>query len=70
MRDVIIKKEPIELYKLLKFEGIALTGGEAKTMIAEGLIKVNGEVELRKRKSISGGDMVEFEGDQLRVTLG
>ena len=37
-------------------------GGEAKTLIAEGLVRVNGEVELRKRRQMAVGDRVEIEG--------
>jgi ribosome-associated protein len=67
MRDVIIKNEPIELCKLLKFEGLAATGGEAKFLIADGQVRVNGEVELRKRKKIVHGDEIEFDGETIRA---
>ncbi len=67
MRDVEIRREPVELYKLLKFEGLASSGGEAKTFIAEGLVTVNGETETRKRKKIVSGDVVCFAGDEIRV---
>ena len=60
MKPIEIYREPAELYKLLKFEGLASSGGEAKTLIAGGLVKVNGEVETRKRKKIVAGDVVEF----------
>ena len=43
MRDVKITEEPVELYKLLKFEGMVASGGEAKTVISEGQVLVNGE---------------------------
>lgn len=63
MRTVDITKEPVELYKILKFEGLAATGGEAKLMIANGQVTVNGEVETRKRKKIVAGDTIVV-GDQ------
>ncbi len=67
MRAVEISKEPVELYKLLKFDGLASSGGEAKYFISEGLVKVNGQVETRKRKKIMAGDVVEFQGDALKI---
>ena len=69
MKDVEISKEPIELYKLLKFEGMAESGGEAKAVIAEGQVLVNGKVETRKRKQIVSGDIVEFRNEKIRVQL-
>ena len=69
MREVEISKEPIELYKLLKFEGMADSGGEAKAVIADGQVLVNGEVETRKRKQIVSGDIVKFGGEEVRVQL-
>lgn len=67
MREVEISKEPIELYKLLKLENVVSSGGDAKMVIAEGLVSVNGVVERRKRKKIVSGDVVEFEREEFRV---
>jgi len=69
LKDIEIYREPVELYKLLKFEGLASSGGEAKTLIGEGLVAVNGEVETRKRRKILAGDIVELAGEQFRVQL-
>jgi ribosome-associated protein len=69
MRVVEISREPVELYKILKFEGMVATGGEAKQVIAEGQVLVNGEVETRKRKKIVTGDTIEFEQDLIRIQL-
>jgi len=69
MRDVTINKEPVELYKILKFEGLVSTGGEAKLAIGGGLVMVNGEVETRKRRKIVGGDKIEFGGETLGIRL-
>jgi len=69
MREVEISKEPIELFKLLKFEGMAESGGAAKSVIADGQVLVNGKVETRKRKKIVSGDMVEFRDEKIRVKL-
>jgi len=69
LKPIKIYREPVELYKLLKFEGLASSGGEAKTFIGEGRVTVNGEVETRKRKKIVAGDIVEFGGERFRVQL-
>jgi ribosome-associated protein len=70
MRDVIITREPVELYKILKFEGLAENGGAAKALIEQGLVTVNGEVETRKRKQIVGGDVIAFADETLRMVRG
>jgi ribosome-associated protein len=69
MREVEITKEPVELYKILKFEAMASSGGEAKMVIEQGLVKVNGKVETRKRKKIVSGDIIEFGPDKIRTKL-
>lgn len=70
MKSIEIYREPVELYKLLKFEGLASSGGEAKMLIADGLVQVNGAVETRKRNKIVSGDVIEFAGEAFRVQLG
>jgi ribosome-associated protein len=67
MRIVKITKEPVELYKILKFEGLVASGGEAKMVIADGYVMVNGESETQKRKKIVSGDMIEFGGETIRI---
>ncbi len=69
MRDVIIPKEPVELYKILKFEGMVASGGEAKLVISNGLVQVNGQVETRKRKKILVGDVIKFANEHVKVCL-
>ena len=69
MTEIQIRKEPIELLKLLKFAGAVGTGGEAKIVISEGMVKVNGEVETRKRKHIVSGDEVEYQRETFKVSL-
>ena len=58
--------EPIELYKLLKIANI-VDDGEAKTMISEGNVLVNSEVEVQKRKKIRKGDIIEYNGKKFEV---
>ena len=67
MKTVEITKEPVELYKILKFEGLVGSGGEAKLVIDEGMVLVNGQVETRRRKKIVSGDIVEFGGEHLHI---
>jgi ribosome-associated protein len=69
MRDVIVNRTPVELFKILKFEGLAGSGAEAKAVIAEGQVTVNGQVETQKRKKIVAGDVIEFAGQTLRVVV-
>ncbi|CAA0078804.1 putative protein YbcJ [Halioglobus japonicus] len=69
MRTVEITKQPVELFKILKFEGLVTTGGEAKLVIADGQVNVNGEVETRKRRKIVAGDVIEFAGESLQIQL-
>jgi len=69
MRQVILKNEPVELHKILKFEGMVSSGGVAKLAIESGDVMVNGEVETRKRKKIVAGDVIEFNGESIRMVL-
>lgn len=69
MKDVEITREPIELFKLLKFEGLASSGGEAKAMIAEGRVLLNGAVETQKRKKLVSGDCIELGETKLKLRL-
>ncbi len=69
MEDIEITEEPVELCKLLKFESLVASGGEAKHVISEGLVKVNGEIETRKRKKIFSGDIVEFGNAKIRLQI-
>lgn len=67
MREVEITSEPVELYKILKFEGLVASGGEAKLVIADGQVLLNGHVETRKRKKIVSGDVITFGEDRLLI---
>ncbi len=67
MKTVVINNEPVELYKILKFEGLVTTGGEAKLLIGDGRVLVNGAIETQRRKKIVHGDIIEFGGEKLLV---
>jgi len=69
MKTVTISSEPIELCQLLKFEAMVSSGGEAKQVINDGLVLVNGAVETRKRKKIVAGDIVEFADEKICVAV-
>ena len=69
MREIKISEEPIELYKILKFKNMVDSGGEAKHVISEGQVTVNGKVETRKRKKIFSGDVVEFGENKILVKV-
>ncbi|HAW94293.1 MULTISPECIES: RNA-binding S4 domain-containing protein [unclassified Arsukibacterium] len=69
-RDVILSKQPVELYKVLKFEGLCSSGGEAKAAVDAGLVKVNGLVETQKRKQVNAGDTLSFGTETLILKSG
>ena len=68
-RVVEVSREPIELYKILKFEGMVTSGGEAKVAVASGQVLLNGEIETQKRKKIVSGDTIEFGEDKICIKL-
>lgn len=69
MRKIEITKEPVELYKILKFEGVVSSGGEAKAEIDNGQVMVNGEIETRRRKKIVSGDIIEYKKEKSIILL-
>ncbi|MCF6229583.1 MAG: RNA-binding S4 domain-containing protein [Gammaproteobacteria bacterium] len=60
-------REFVALCDLMKLVGLCHSGGMAKTLIADGNVTVDGEVELRKRCKIRPGQIVEFDGQQVVV---
>ncbi|HHU0566545.1 TPA: ribosome-associated protein YbcJ [Klebsiella pneumoniae] len=62
------KHPHVELCDLLKLEGWSESGAQAKIAIADGLVKVDGAVETRKRCKIVAGQTVSFEGQSVTVT--
>ena len=69
MRTIEITQAPVELYKILKFEGLVNSGGEAKLLIDDGQVTVNGAVETRRRKKIVDGDVIALGDEILQVAL-
>ncbi|MGI5288649.1 RNA-binding S4 domain-containing protein [Nonomuraea polychroma] len=66
--DFELQSDYIPLCDLLKYCGITETGGMAKHLIAEGMVLVDGEVELRKTAKIRAGQVVSGEGFSIHVT--
>lgn len=64
---VVLKTKFITLNQLLKLSGASSNGAEAKYMILDGKVKVNGEIEIRRGKKIRVGDYVEVEETIYRV---
>jgi len=67
---VTVRAEPIELCQLLKFAGLTDSGGDAKQVIAEGQVRLNGVVETQKRKKVRAGDRVTYGAETLLVSVG
>ncbi|MBL7002908.1 MAG: RNA-binding S4 domain-containing protein [Gammaproteobacteria bacterium] len=67
--QVEINKQPVELFKILKFEGIFSSGAEAKLAIADGFVFLNGKVEIQKRKKIVSGDVIQIGDETLEIVF-
>lgn len=67
MKEFILKDEFIKLGQALKAVGLAESGVDAKYAIQDGLVKVNGNVELQRGKKLYRGDVVEFDGETFTV---
>ncbi len=67
METIIIDTEFIKLDSFLKLTGLCDTGGLAKTLIKEGLVKVNGEIETRRGKKLYKGDKISFDGNEFVI---
>ena len=66
--EVVIDTEYISMDKLLKFSGIADTGGQAFMMIEDGIVSLNGVPEHEKRKKVRPGDVVNID-NQVELTV-
>ncbi|MCD6292669.1 MAG: RNA-binding S4 domain-containing protein [Deltaproteobacteria bacterium] len=66
-QEFVITDEYIELNKLLKAGGLCDTGGQAKIIIAEKLVTVDGEIELRKRRKIKDGMIIKYDTHSIKV---
>jgi len=64
-----LNHQPVELCKLLKIANLVSGGGEAKVVISEGYVLLNGEIEYQKRKKIYHQDVVEFNGEVVQLFI-
>lgn len=62
-----LEGEFIPLIQLLKATGLVQSGGEAQTVVEDGLVKYNGNVDYRKRLKVRVGDVVDFMGQKITV---
>lgn len=62
-----LESDYIEMVKLLKITGLCDSGGDAKMVIADGLVEYNGKVDYRKRLKVRKGDRVKFEDNVIEV---
>ena len=67
MDSIYIKDEFIKLGQAMKFAGLIDSGLEAKIVIQNGEVKVNGEVDTRRGKKLVPGDIFEYEGNRVKV---
>jgi ribosome-associated protein len=67
MRDVSIRDDSIRLGQLLKLADLIDAGSDAKALLADGQITVNGEVEFRRGRQLRRDDVVGFRGEQVRI---
>ena len=67
METIKLKEEYIKLGQALKAAGFVDSGVEAKFVIQDGLVLVNGNVEYQRGKKLVDGDIVDFEGHQIKI---
>lgn len=68
MEIIKLRDDYIKLGQALKAAGLVESGVEAKFAVQDGLVKVNGKVELQRGKKLIDGDIVEYKGDSIRIT--
>lgn len=67
MKEIKIETEFIKLEQIMKFASMVQTGGEAKMLINQGLVLVNGEICTQRGKKIRPSDVIEFDGETYKV---
>ncbi|MDO4679589.1 MAG: RNA-binding S4 domain-containing protein [Eubacteriales bacterium] len=67
MQGICIRDEFIKLGQALKLAGVVEDGVEAKYVIADGLVKVNGEVDVRRGRKVYEGDVISYDGNEIKV---
>ena len=67
METIKLRDEFIKLGQALKAAGLVESGVDAKFVIQDGLVKVNGKVEIQRGKKLVDGDLVEYNGESIRI---
>lgn len=67
MDTIVLREDYIKLGQALKAAGLVESGVDAKFAIQDGLVKVNGQVEVQRGKKLVSGDVVEFEGNKVTI---
>lgn len=67
MDTIKLRDEYIKLGQALKAAGLVSSGIEAKEVIINGLVKVNGEIDMRRGKKLYDGDIVSFDGEEIKI---
>lgn len=67
MEEIKLREEYIKLGQVLKVAGLVESGVDAKFVILDGLVKVNGQVDTQRGKKLYEGDIVEFENSQIKI---
>lgn len=67
METIVLRDEFIKLGQALKAAGLVESGVEAKEVIQDGLVKVNGEIDTRRGRKLYDGDIVTFEGENIKI---
>ena len=67
MEVIDLKDEYIKLGQALKAANVVQSGADAKYVVQEGLVRVNGEVDTRRGKKLVAGDLVEYNGNTIKI---
>lgn len=67
MQTIYLRDDYIKLGQALKATGLVESGVEAKLVIQDGQVKVNGNVELQRGKKLVAGDVVDFDGESIKI---
>lgn len=67
MYTIKLREEFIKLGQALKAAGVVENGAEAKEVIIDGLVKVNGEIDTRRGKKLYDGDIISFNGEKIKI---
>ena len=67
MEIIRLREDFIKLGQALKAAGLVESGVDAKIAIQNGLVKVNGEVEIQRGKKLYDGDLVDFQGEEIKI---